>query len=120
MEISPQLEYYYNNRERILKRAADKKTTADGRAAFREYHRNYKRKRRALAGPKRPVVSAVKTVLRPNPRLPARQKKSPGRVRVSPSPHANPQPVSSLLISDVPEGYKRPASDFTISADSWN
>ena len=98
---------------------ADKKTTENGRAAYREYHRNYKRQRRALAGPKRPVVSAVKTVLRPNPRLPARQKESPGGFGVSPPPDANPQPVPSVLISDVPEGYKRPASDFTISADSW-
>jgi len=97
MEISPQLEYYYNNRERILKKLADKKTTEDGRAAYREYHRNYKRQRRELAGPKRPVVSAVKTVLRPKPRLPARQKKSSRDVRVSPPSDANPQTLPPVL-----------------------
>ena len=91
---------------------ADIKKTVDGREKYREYHRNYKRERRAADAESRRNTDAIEKVFRDSTGLQSGLTESEGGTGISQITVSHSKPVSSLLISEI-------VRDFIISSDSW-
>lgn len=119
--------YYWRNREKVLRRIAEKKATAEGREIYNEYQREYQKryKARKLAVAKElrkqhraefvsqlsqsPVATAPAAPARIPAGAPAGETKPPAA------------PVKTVLrfISEVPAGWTPPVETFTIPGNSW-
>lgn len=119
--------YYWRNREKVLRKIAEKKATAEGRDAFNEYQREYQRKYKARK-------LAVAKELRRQHRAEFVGQLSQGPVATTPADPAGipagapagetkppAAPVKTVLrfISEVPAGWTPPVETFTIPGNSW-
>jgi len=120
--------YYWRNREKVLRKIAEKKATAEGREAFNEYQREYQRKYKARK-------LAVAKELRKQRRAEFVGQLSQGPVATAPAaparipagapagetkPPAAPVKKTVLrFISEVPAGWTPPVETFTIPGNSW-
>jgi hypothetical protein len=116
--------YYWRNREKVLRKIAEKKATAEGREAFNEYQREYQRKYKARK-------LAVAKELRKQHRADFVGQLSQGPVATAPADPAGipagapagetkaPAGAPLRFISEVPAGWTPPAGNFTIPGNSW-
>ena len=119
--------YYWRNREKVLRKIAEKKATAEGREIYNEYQREYQRKYKARK-------LAVAKELRRQHRAEFVGQLSQGPVATAPADPAGipagapagetkppAAPVKTVLrfISEVPAGWTPPVETFTIPGNSW-
>lgn len=113
--------YYWRNREKVLRKIAEKKATAEGREAFNEYQREYQKRYKARK-------LAVAKEIRRQQRTEFVKRISAGSADTPPAdssgiPAGAPAPLAATsvmrLISEVPAGWTPPAGNFVISKDSW-
>ena len=120
--------YYWRNREKVLRKIADKKATAEGREIYNEYQREYQKRYKARK-------LAVAKELRRQHRTEFVGQLSQGPVATAPAdpagipagapagekkPPAAPVKKTVLrFISEVPAGWTPPVETFTIPGNSW-
>jgi hypothetical protein len=120
--------YYWRNREKVLRKIAEKKATAEGREAFNEYQREYQRRYKARK-------LAVAKELRKQHRAEFIKRISRGSDITAPAdpagipagapagetktPAAPVKKTVMRFISEVPAGWTPPAGNFTIAGNSW-
>ena len=127
MEENIQIPYYWRNRERVLRKIAEKKATPEGREIYNEYQREYQKQYKARK-------CAVAKELRRQQRAEFIGQLSQGSVATAPAnsagipagapageTKASAAPVKTMLrfISEVPAGWTPPAGNFTIPGNSW-
>ena len=124
MEENIQIPYYWRNRERVLRKIAEKKATPEGREIYNEYQREYQKQYKARK-------CAVAKELRRQQRTEFIGQLSQGPVATAPANSAGipagapagetkaPAGAPLRFISEVPAGWTPPAGNFTIPGNSW-
>ena len=119
-EIRETTPYYWRNREKVLRKIAEKKATAEGRETYNEYQREYQKRYKARK-------LAVAKELRKQQRAEFVKRISQGSDTTAPAdpagiPAGTPAPLAAApmrYISEVPAGWTPPAGNFTILSSSW-
>jgi hypothetical protein len=113
MEIKEVQSYYWRNRLTILKKIADKKRTPDGRKEFTEYQRKWAEENAGRKRYYKQRLTAKDYSRSETINTDASGKDQPGK-------RINPDTPAPSIITEMPPGWKRPASDFTVFSTEWN